>query len=115
MNKKERKTGITIVTEKVLVKGEQKHKVLFVRCLWRDQLPVRYVEGVPYVEGFNNGIRVQEADTISYCVQKGDHLTEKGYQEFLEHCLAAGTRLKQINEQLREENKNWHGIEKVQF
>lgn len=120
MGKKNRsKKGITIVSRKVLVQGEKKHQITHVNALQAKDLPKRYLDGLPYVylNPCLHGQRVlviMSSEAQTGLVQ-GYLYHGKDYQLALNICLAAGVRLKQINEELAAENKDWHGVKTITF
>lgn len=103
---------ITIRTKKIVVRGEQKREIIGIEALERDQLPEKYIQGSPCCESTNRGcLYICGESGFAKIISPHEIYDEPLFQNLLVIVKKASQRLCDINKELAEENKNWHGSE----
>ena len=111
--------SIEIKIKMIVIKGEQKIKILKIKALPKDDLPARYLEGecvfsnadgrrLAYKHADDN---LGESFENSEFLIEGEILSKKTFTlcfNLIEDC---GARLQKINAELKKENAGWHGEE----
>jgi hypothetical protein len=128
---------IELKVKSVVDKGEKKVKILDMKALREDELPDRYMGGYPRCY-LNNSIgKVMnvyfdeeqymflkrfygDSEHVSFaenniCFVKGEKFEINFFNELVAIIEQCGKRLKQINEQIKEETKNWHGEQTIKI
>lgn len=105
---------IKIETEKVVVRGVQKRRIIKIEALSETELPFEYVQGSPFVRlGGSNGkslLITKDGNTTKW-MDINELWDEEVFQKWLKVIKAAGDRLRDINKKLEKKNKDWHGEE----
>lgn len=97
---------IKIVGEKVVSRGVKCIRIKEVVALGINDLPDEYTENEPavWLQG-----RYLHHKGYGPLVATGDLIRETRFNDHLEFIRKCGDRLKTINDQLKVENKDWHG------
>lgn len=106
------KKMIEIKTEKVVIRGEQRRKIISVFALTEKELPQEYTkEGERVFLETNCNTRYLRIEHTYDNVYEGGTYPEHTFNKFLDIIRKAGDRLRDINKKLAEANKDWHGEE----
>lgn len=107
---------IKIETEKVVVRGVQRRRIKKIEALSEQELPLEYVQGLPFVRFGNDGQSLLMRDLMgagnnTMWMNLNELWDEEVFQKWLEVIKASGQRLKEINKKLEERNRDWKGVE----
>jgi len=114
--------SIEIEIEKIIVRGEQRIKILELKGLNIEDLPKRYKEGEyvsiarskHYLFYSSNRERTVKGNTRNWhgtYLEVGGVITRQFFEECLRNIRRCGEILVKVNKKLEEENKNWKGNE----
>lgn len=116
---------ITIKAEKVINKGKQELKITKIKALHFDELPHRYTNGYKEKKLYvclygNNSLLLNDpAKTFDYfslyVFQVGQTYSREYFEKAIKLIRQAGDRLRRINKELAEQNKNWNGITEIKI
>lgn len=103
---------IKIETQKEIVRGVQKRRIIKVEALTELELPFEYVQGFPFVRLVNDSrsLLMRNGNTTRW-MNLNELWDEEVFQSWLEIIKASGQRLREINKRLAEQNKDWKGSE----
>ena len=105
---------ITIKTEKIVVRCEQKRKITGIDLLEKDDLPTEYTEGECVWQDDGDLDLNKSTGKENYylsCKNSLNIISDKELQKRLATIRRCGTRLQEINARLAKENADWHGEE----
>ncbi len=103
---------IMIKTEKVVVRGIAKRKIVDLDALEYNKLPEEYTNGEPRFNFYeNSGKKTFGACGCGGDIHGGSIYTEADFQIKLDGIRKAGERLAEINKRVKELKKTWHGEE----
>jgi len=109
--------SIEIKTEKTLARGEKMRKILSIKMLREQELPVEYCEDgkCVWLVAFDNKriqrIEFQDNSSGVYLLTNEELISETRFQEALARIKSCGERLREINKKLAEKNHGWAGDE----
>jgi len=105
--------AIKISVEKVVTgDGEKSSKILDIKCLSYEKLPVLYLDGkepVVFRSTDKKGIVLRHGKDLPYEFHVGIVYPEDMFIEILAHISKAGEHLKKVNEKLSRLRKEWNG------
>lgn len=106
------KIMIKIETQKEVVRGGQRRRIIKIEALSEQELPLEYVQGFPFVRLGNDGksLLMRDGNTTMW-MNLNELWDEEVFQKWLGVVKASGNRLKEINRRLAEQNKDWKGTE----
>ena len=112
--------SITIKTERIIVRGEQKRKIIGFSLLGVNDLPKEYANGEYVARYDKNRIAYRKPDKTktnhgSSCdyIRINEILSDEFLQQALKNIRRCGNRLQEINARLAKENVDWHGEETI--
>lgn len=116
LTKKRRKTmGIKIETEKIVVRGERKRKVVKIEMLKAIDLPAEYCSGESVTADCHNKLSVwysqNDRQVRQNILAEESIYSEKTFAKNLATIRVCGNNLARINKRLAKENADWHGNE----
>ena len=103
---------IKIKTEKVVVRGLKKYKILELVCLEESSLPISYIKkGECCYLSMRDRIITNTTSIHSPLLVLNGQYTEADMDARLSFLRRCGERLREINKQIAEETRDWHGEE----
>lgn len=100
---------IRINCEKVQTLNGPRYKILTIQCLGSEKLPRKYLETYPHAINYIQGVEVETSDHTRYNRFINSVYTEDQISKLIEDLRLCGDNLHKINEQIKNENKNWNG------
>ena len=97
---------IVIKTQQVLIQGVKHYKVLHIKALEENDLPVEYMNGYPCVYKKGKHLYICAAMGTFILTEGSDHPVGT-FRKLLKIVHEAGLRLSQINKRLAQENEGW--------
>lgn len=106
--------SMKIKVEKVLEKGEPRIKILEMEGLSYYELPSEYVAKPPNVRFYSDNLYL-DMGKFTYRYLIDGLLTQQEFENLMRDLNICGTRLKEINDKIRELKKTWNGVKEYKI
>jgi hypothetical protein len=113
--------SIKIKTEKIMVKGKERVRVLEVEALPKKDLPYQYLSQAPNCYGsdwlystriiYQDGVNTPNEEYYIELLKRGYDYDPEEFNRRLAFIRKCGDRLKRINREIKARAEKWHGEE----
>ena len=103
--------AILVKTEKIINRGQASRIILDIEALGKNDLPYEYMEGTPRCWKEGPALKVREGGYLGKCLIIDRIYCEEDFQKILKKIQACGSRLREINLQIRKSERTWKGEE----